>query len=450
MQQLFSAKWVIPVDGPAIKGGAVVVEGDKIIAVGDAEELSTQFATAKRRDFGRSIILPGFVDLHTHLGFAAFRGVCDDLPYAQWKIQQLNKSRSLNESDWLISARLGAMEAVESGITTIADLTPRGTNLQAAIEFGLRGIVFYEMAEMDRTKVPSTLKEAELTVAGWRDLAANHKIEIGIAPLAPHAACPPLIRGCADWARRDGLKLCTHLAGSKDEYDFIKYGSSELAGAFREAMGWGHLLWQPMGVSPVKYLQHQGFFDNDVLAVHCVHLDDDDIRVLSDYDVAVAHCPKCSAKLAMGTAPLREFLEHGMRVGLGTDSPASNNMMDFFDEMRIGLLFQRARSHTIRQAEALAFVRMATLGGAEALGLEDVTGSLTVGKDADLVVVDMTKSHQRPLSDPYSALVYTANQENITLTMGSGKILYDSGAVPGVDSEAVINDVEPVRLKLSK
>ena len=448
MQHLFTAKWILPVSAPAVKEGGIVVEDGRIVALDIAERLGNRFPQAERRDFGRSIILPGFVDLHTHLEYSAFRGVCDDLPYAQWKIQQIKKSRVLGEGDWEASARLGALEAVQSGITTIADLTPRDANLKAAIEFGLRGFILHEMAEMDPTKVDLVIAEAERSVDKWRERADGHKFEIGIAPMAPHAACPSLIKGSADWARRDGLKLSTHLAGSKEEYDFIKHGSSELAGTYRDAMGWGHLLWQPMGVTPVKYLLQWGFFDNDVLAVHCVHVDDDDIYALADHNVAVAHCPKCSAKLGMGTAPLQKFVQAGMRIGLGTDSPASQNMMDFFDEMRIGLLFQRGKNNTIADAEAEAFVRMATLGGAEALGLEGVTGSLEPGKDADLVVVDMTKSHLRPLTDPYSALVYTANQENIILTMGSGKILYDSGNVPGIDDESVVADVEPVRMKL--
>ncbi len=424
------------------------MDDSKIVALGEPDDLASRYPQAECRDFGRSIIMPGFVDLHTHLEYTAFRGVCDDLPYTQWKIQQIEKSRALDEADWLASARLGAMEAAQSGITTIADISPRSANLRAAIEFGLRGFVFYEMAEMDRNKVDSVIAGGQRSVAEWQETADGHKIEIGIAPMGPQAACPPLIKQSADWARRDGLKISTHLAGSKDEYDFIKHGSSELAGSYRDAMGWGHLLWQPMGVSPVRYLLQWGFFDNDVLAVHCVHVDEDEIYILAEHDVAVAHCPKCSAKLGMGTAPLREFERAGIRVGLGTDSPASQNMMDYFDEMRIGLLFQRGKNQTIANAEAEAFVRMATLGGAIALGLEDVTGSLEPGKDADLVVVDMTRSHQRPLLDPYSALVYTANQENIILTMGSGKILYDSGNIPDIDDESVIAQVEPVQMKL--
>lgn len=448
MPYLYSAKWVLPVGTPAVKDGAVAIDGEKIVAVGTTSELSSAYPDAERRDFGRSIIMPGFVDLHTHLEYAAFRGVCDDLPYTQWKIQQIKKAAALDGEDWIVSARLGALEAAQSGITTIADITHSGASLNAAMEIGLRGFVFCEMTGMDYSRIDVVIADAQGKVAEWRELAGCRKIEIGIAPMSPHSACPPLIKAASDWARREGLKVCTHLAGSKDEYDFVKYGSSDLAGAYREAMGWGKLLWQPTGVSPVRYLLQWGFFDNDVLAVHCVHVDDDDINILADHEVAIAHCPKCSAKLAMGTAPLRKFLDAGIRVGLGTDSPASNNTMDFFDEMRIGLLFQRGMHHTTSQAEAEVYVRMATLGGAEALGLRDVVGSLEPGKEADLVVVDMSRSHQRPLTDPYSALVYTANQENVVLTMGAGKILYEKDSEAAAESERVMNDIEAIRMKL--
>ncbi|MDP1809402.1 MAG: amidohydrolase family protein [Actinomycetota bacterium] len=448
-EKLLTAKWVLPISRAPLKDAGVVVNNDKITAVGPADKLAAAFPGAQRQDFGRAVILPGFVDLHTHLEFSGMRGVCDDLPYSQWKIQLTKKSARLEPEDWLAFARLGAIEAAQSGITTIADITDSGASLTAALELGLRGMVYYEITGMDHNRVSQTIDAAKRNIAAWQDKAAGSRVKIGVGPHSTYSVCAPLIKATSDWALADGLKVCVHLAGSKDEYDFVKYGSSPLAGAYRDLMGWGNLLWQPTGVTPVKYMLQWEIFDCDVLAVHCVQVNEDDLKILQDYDVAVAHCPKCSAKLAMGIAPLREFLDMGLRVGLGTDSPASNNTMDVFDEMRIGLLLQRGLNQATQNLEAETFVHMATIGGAKALGLEAAIGSLEPEKQADIVVVDMSHSHQRPLTDPYSALVYTANQENVILTMVGGQTIFSGGDdTSALNTEDILRHIEPIRRKL--
>jgi 5-methylthioadenosine/S-adenosylhomocysteine deaminase len=259
---------------------------------------------------------------------------------------------------------------------------------------------------------------------------------------------PPLYKESAKWAREQNLPLCTHLAGSKAEYDFVKYGSGQLSTEYWELVGWQDILWQPTGVSPVKYLEKWGVFEgSNLLAVHCVQVNEADIDILSRYGVSVAHCPRCSAKLGMGAAPLPSFLSRGLNVGLGTDSPASNNTMDVFDEMRIGLLIQRGLT---RSADFTAedFVYMATLGGARAINMQDKIGSLEPGKEADVVVVDMSHSHQIPTRDPYSALVYTANQENVVLTMIGGKVLYKDSAYTTLDEAEILKKAEPIRKRI--
>ncbi len=447
-KRILSAKWVLPITAPFLKDAGVVIEADKIIDVGKTADMVKKYQGAELEDFGRAIIMPGFIDLHTHLEFSAMRGVCEDLPHSEWKIQLTKKVRRLDMDDWRLSARLGAIEAVRSGITTIADMSTTGASLEAALELGIRGVVFYEFEGMDHSLVDSQLNRVKKEVERWQEMADNSNIKIGIAPHSPYSVCSPLIQATSDWAKEEKLKLSIHVAGSMDEHNFVKYGSSVLASAYRDLMGWGDLLWQPTGASPVKYLLQWGLFDNDVLAVHCVHVDEDDIAILKQHNVAIAHCPRCNAKLAMGIAPLRKFIDAGLRVGLGTDSPASNNTMDFFDEMRIGLLLQRGINQSTIETEAETFIHLATNGAAEALGMEKSIGSLTAGKQADIVVVDMSHSHQRPLGDPYSALVHTTNQEDIALTMVGGKILFSNETTKGLDADKVLLDIESLREKL--
>jgi 5-methylthioadenosine/S-adenosylhomocysteine deaminase len=202
-------------------------------------------------------------------------------------------------------------------------------------------------------------------------------------------------------------------------------------------------------VSPVRYvLQWDLFKLPGVLAVHCVQVDDADIEVLAEHDVAIAYCPRCNAKLGMGTAPLQKFLERGLRVGIGTDSPASNNTVDEFDEMRIGLLIQRGLTGEAAFFTAELFVRLATLDAARALGMDDVVGTLEIGKYADIIAVDLSSNHQVPTQDPYGAIVHSANAENVVMTMVGGEVAYEHGSFAHMDADRALERAERMRAKL--
>ena len=204
-------------------------------------------------------------------------------------------------------------------------------------------------------------------------------------------------------------------------------------------MGWERMLVQPYGVSPIKYLQQWDVFDEDFLAVHCVQVSRDDIRILKSKDVAVAHCPKSNAKLGCGVAPLADLLHEGVRVGLGTDSPASSNIMDMFDEMRTMLFLHRAVERDVtraRRAEVRAHRHAGRRRGARAC--DDDIGSLEPGKCADFIAVDVARSHFAPIDDPYSALVYGANQDDVLLTVVGGDVLfYRDHAYTRLDAEGI-------------
>ena len=450
---LLTARYVLPISSHHIEDGAVLVQGDRIIAVGPRAELVAAHPDEEVRDFGLAVLMPGFVDLHTHLEYSVFRGAVDDLPYTAWKMQVQNKEANLSKADWMDSAVLGAMEAVGSGITTIADITNSGNSVIAAKGIGLSGVVYREVSTMDKSLVAARMEAATSDIQAWSETAAGAPIEIGIAPHSPYTCHPSLFSAAAEMATGRDLPVAIHLAGSRDEYDFVRYGSSNLAQDFREQSGWRDVAWMPTGVSPVQYVLQWGLFDAPrVLAVHCVQVDEHDIDVLARHDVSVAHCPRCNAKLGMGIAPLKSFFEHGLTVGLGTDSPASNNTVDPFDEMRIGLLLQRGEtgeSDFYRYFTARTFMSLATIHGARALGLEHEIGSLEPGKRADVIAVDLSSSpHMVPTADPYSALVHTSNQKDVLATMIAGRMVFDRGDYRTVDKERALARAQEIRGKL--
>jgi 5-methylthioadenosine/S-adenosylhomocysteine deaminase len=450
---LLAAKYVLPVSDPHIEDGAVVVRGDRIVAVGPRAQLEAQYPEEPVRDFGLAVLMPGFVDLHTHLEYSIFRGAVDDVPYTAWKMQVQQKQQRLAPDDWRDSAVLGAMEAVGSGITTVGDITNSGYSLLAAKEAGLAGVFYREVSTMDKTKIDGVMKQASDDIEDWQSAVEGLPIEVGIAPHSPYTCHPSLLEAAADLAVSRDLPAAIHLAGSQDEYDFVRYGSSALAQDFRVQSGWRDVAWMPTGVSPVRYVLQWGLLHVPrLLAVHCVHVDEADIAILADNNVSIAHCPRCNAKLSMGNAPLSQFFEHGLTVGLGTDSPASANTVDPFDEMRIGLLLQRSNSNEhdfYRYFTARTMLRLGTIWGARALGLGDEIGSLEVGKRADIIAVDLSSSpHMVPTADPYSALVHTANQKDVSMTMVAGRILFDGGEYASVDKERALARARESRVKL--
>lgn len=445
---LLTARYVLPVATPHIENGAVLVRDDKIIEIGDLEHLRSLHPDEPIKDFGLAALMPGFIDLHTHLEYTAMRGLVDDLPYSKWKLQLLQKEKLFTTQDWDDSALLGALEAVQSGITTVADITRTGASGHAAHASGLRGNIYREVATMDKGEVGAVMEAAARDIEAWRDTTDSSRLGIGIAPHAPYSCHPELFRKVAAFAQ-DGTPVAMHLAGSREEYQFVKYGSSMLANDVRDTFDADAPLWLPTGVSPVRYVLQWGIFAvPNIMAVHLTQVDDSDIDVLAGHDVSVAYCPRCNAKLGMGIAPIEKFLAAGLRVGIGTDSPAASNSVDMFEEMRVGLLVQRALLGEEHFIPARQFVKMATLDAARALRIDDRVGSLEPGKQADVIAVDLSESHQIPTHYPYGTLVHTANQENVLWTMVNGEVLYENRTWSRLDHERVFARAEEMRVKL--
>jgi len=451
---LLIARYVIPVSSAHIENGAILVRDGKIVDIGKAAKLKTCYSDEETLDFGLAALMPGFVDAHTHLEFSAMRGLINDVPYAAWKLHIAEKQKRFTMQDWEDSALLGALEVVRSGITTIADITKTGASRTAAEVAGLHGVIYRKVGTMDRYEVDKAFEKGKNDIEEWRASTDPARLRIGIAPSALYNCHPHIFQRIAEYASNAGdIPVAVHLAGSLEEYEFIRYGSSPFSvHSTEQERGYGIDMppWLATGTSPVRYILNWGLFEvPELLAIHCVQVDEADIEKLVEYDVGIAVCSRCNAQLAMGVAPLRKFMEEGLRVGLGTDSPAATDATDMVAEMRIGLLLQRALGTRSKFLTAAEMVRLATLGAAEALHLDDKVGSLDVGKIANIIAVDLSNSSQVPTHDPNSAIVHTATHDSILMTMIDGNIIYADGKHRhDIDVQRAFARAEEMRLKL--
>ncbi|HEX5324231.1 MAG TPA: amidohydrolase family protein [Capsulimonadaceae bacterium] len=414
---------VMPIDGPLIIGGEVVVDGDLIVEVRPRSRLADHVI-----DFGQAILMPGLVNAHSHLEYTVLRGFLEDVAFFAW-IRALTAMKAhLSRADWEISAKLGALECIAAGITTIGDNTDAGVTALAAIESGLRAVVYQEVFGIDhrepveplitglKDKVNALRSEIDRSGAGAR-------MGVGVSPHAPYTIRPELFAALREYAGAEELPMSIHVAESPAESELIEHGT----GPFGEMLARRGILWRTPSVSPTRYVFDQGILGPKSVAVHCVHQSDEDIALIAQSGAAIVHCPKSNAKLGAGIAPLAKWLDSELTVGLGTDSAVSNNTLDLFEEMRFALFLQRAAREQVEGITARQIVQMATGGGAKALGLDDKIGALTPGRQADVIAVRLDSPHIIPARDPYSALVYSARAEDVCFTLGSGKILYERG-----------------------
>jgi 5-methylthioadenosine/S-adenosylhomocysteine deaminase len=292
-----------------------------------------------------------------------------------------------------------------------------------------------EVIGMDDADLPQIMERMESRLATLRE-ACGPLVEPGLSPHAPYTVSSRLYRELARYARRNDLRLATHVAESKAEVELLKHGMGAIAQAYKAAHLWKGQHWSPPGVSPVSLLQRSEALGPETLAVHCVQLDSDDIAVLAASGATVAHCPRSNGRLQCGTAPISDLRRAGVVVGLGTDSLASNETLDLFAEMGAAVDYSRAstaagvpESAEGRVLDDKAVLRMATLEGAAALGLDSHIGSLDVGKQADIIAVQLPQAAAAG-SDLPSLLVTRTTASHVHMTMIEGRILFEGPGTP--------------------
>ena len=391
------AQFVHPVTAPPISDGAVLVdERGRIAAVGPNGAVPTPDG-AVRREFLAAALVPGLVNCHTHLELTHFAGRNSERDFSRW----IRTVRALKDAttpeEFVRSAERGVQDGWAAGVTCMADTGSTGAPLEVLARLGGRGIYYQEVFGPDPAKCAASTEELRRALDRLRRFAAS-SLRLGVSPHAPYTVSEPLYRAVADFARREALPLAVHLAESREESELVRDGSGPFAQALR-ARG---VPVTAHRCSPVEYLVQLGVVQRGTacLCIHCVQADQRDVAQLRDAGASIAHCPRSNRAHAHGTAPLAAFRRAGLSVGLGTDSVLS---------VGDSSLLAEAAAAGLEGDDAL---RMLTLEGARALGLEDEIGSLEVGKQADLAVLPSTILHRPP--PPSTAL----------LTLVAGRVVH--------------------------
>ena len=413
----------MPISSEPIPEGAIAIDRGNIAAIGDRSSILEEYPSAEIEDFGEAAILPGLVNCHSHLEVTAMRGALDDVEhdFRSWLLKLNGLRAAMTEAEIIDAARNGAIEGAQAGITCFGDIGRFGmAGVEALKSVGLRGVLFQETEfSPDDRSADDDFDALRQKFEALRR-SANDLVEIGLSPHSPYTVSARLFRLIADFARSEGVKITVHAAESDEEDALMRNGT----GFFTEVYRKFGVEWKSPCVSSISYLASTGILAANPLLVHCVSVTDADIKIIADNRASIAHCPKSNAKFGHGCAPLEAFLNAGIAVGLGSDSVASNNVCDLLEESRFAALAarnRRGRNGFISAREAL---EMATLGGAKALGLDHLIGTLEPSKNADIAVISLAHQAQRPVNEIHAAIVFSSNARDVIATIVNGKTIY--------------------------
>ncbi|MGH7628466.1 MAG: amidohydrolase family protein [Gemmatimonadales bacterium] len=401
-----SAGWVLPVAAPPIEDGAVLVGPDGFIErVGPDSEVPRPpgVQTVEAPD---AAVIPGLVNTHTHLELTGFDGLVPDDDFVAW----ITRLRALKERQppdvYLAAAKRGLLDCWASGVTTIADTGDRGVVARAIAELGGAGIAYQEVFGPHPDQCAESLDELRRSVEAVRHYASG-RVRLGVSPHAPYTVSAPLYHAVGRWARAEGLPIALHLAESVAEADLLRSATGPFADAWQRR---GIPLPGP-GRSPVQLVADQDLLGPDTLCIHAVQVDAPDLDRIARTGAAVAHCPRANRRHGHGAAPLAQLIAAGIRVGLGTDSVASVTPLDLFAEARA--------AQALAGLDAGTALALGTVGGARALGLEREIGTLTAGKWADIVVIDLGPAGADP-----AARALAAGRAGVRATFLGGREVY--------------------------
>jgi cytosine/adenosine deaminase-related metal-dependent hydrolase len=383
--------------------GAVVVRNGRVHAVGKAAAITRKYPGHHIVRLERAVVMPGLVNVHTHLELPPLLDDIRAQNYTDWVLNLLKLKKRLTRHDYSSAAQGNIASLIRSGTTTVAEISTHGVSPLALRKSGLRSVVYHEIIFM---------REDISSLSFPRCGPASRLVRYGLSPHSPHTVSEPALRAIHRFSSRRHLRLCMHVAETREETLLLQRRKNGLERLYAAA-GWD-MNRAPVARSSFAHLHRLGVLGPSFLAVHAVHVDDQDIALIKRSGAGIAHCPRSNHEIGTGTMPLRKFLDARISVGLGTDSLASSPSLDLWDEMRYAL-----RTHRRSGVTPQDIFHMATLGGARALDMDEEIGSLEPGKNADLIAVPLPL---KDTGDAYSDLL--RETKTCILTMVNGRILH--------------------------
>lgn len=405
-----------------IKDGIIAIKDNKIAFVGKRSN-STNIHAEKNLNAKGKIAMPGLINCHTHIPMTLFRGIAEDQKLNNW----LKKSiwpleAKLNSKAIYIGAILGCLEMIKSGTTCFADMYFMENMVARAVEkSGMRGVLAEGIIELGIKTYSHKLLEASTSFAESFNKTADGRITTLLAPHSVYSCSLELLIKVRKKASELGIGVHIHLAESKKALNQFEtdYYSSE-----------------------VDFLEKIGFLKGHTLAAHCINLSPTDRHLLSKHNVNVVYNPVANMKFGLGTAKIKELVDLGINVGLGTDGPASNNSLDMFETLKIAALLQKHLYLNPKVFSPFEVLKMATLNGAKALKLEKSIGSLETGKKADIILINLSKPHLKPLHNIYASIIYSIHGSDVDTVIVDGKILMINRRVKTLEEQAIMESAE--------
>jgi 5-methylthioadenosine/S-adenosylhomocysteine deaminase len=411
--------------------GGVAIKSDRIEAVGPSRQIESDFDAARMIDISGCVLLPGLVNAHTHAAMTLFRGLADDLPLMDWLQNYIFPAEAHLTEDWVYwGTMLACAEMILSGTTTFCDMYLfEHKTAEAAKQAGMRalvGEVLYDFPSPSYGPVENAIPHTQSLIERWRD---DPLIRVAVEPHALYTCSPELLKKCSETAAGNDVPLIIHLSENEAEVKQVleKYGKR-----------------------PVAHLANLGLLGPNLIADHCVALDDNDLMLLARNQVNVVHNPESNMKLASGIAPVPRLLDLGVAVALGTDGCASNNNLDMFGEMDTCAKLHKAAALDPTVTSARTVLEMATANGAGALGWGGKTGRILPGMLADLIVVDFAKPHLTPAYNPVSHLVYAAGAADVRHSIINGRLVMEDRKLLTLDIEEIFGHVREFAKKAGK
>lgn len=397
---------VVPmVDRKVLVDTSIAIDNKEIIEIGKTDELKDKYEAEMTIDASDKIVMPGLINTHTHLGMTLFRGVNDDISGMKWLERAWKIESNLTEDDVYWASMLGALEFIRTGTTCFSDHYFHTDRVADIVKnSGLRAVLARPIFDEKGPDIDTSLKTG-MEFTREYDGYADGRVNTAIGPHATYSCSPSLLEEIGELARKENFGVHIHMAEGEDELKDLndKYGKR-----------------------PVKYLEDTGLLKAHLIGAHVVYVNEDEISILQENNVNVSHQPTAKMRGGEEAAPIKDMLEQGVNVSIGTDGAGSKNHLDMFSEMNISALVNKFANRSPTAISAWDILEMATINGAKSLGLEDEIGSIEQGKKADILLISTEEPQFTPFHNIPSTLVYGTNGSNVDSVIVDGKILMEN------------------------